>query len=237
MVQVTVTMDTLDLRGAEGRPVQGRHVDNLQGLLTGARSPAFDPGPIDGLAGARTRAAVVAFQSANGLAADAVVGPATWRALIAFAAPGLPSGFGTAPVTGSGTGFGLLTAVRLGAHPGFDRVVFEFRAALPGFDVRYVDPPIVADGSGEPVPVEGSAFLQVRMEPASGFDLDAGVPVFTGPDRIGGASAGTAAVREVVRTGDFEAVLTWVVGIGSRAGFRVTTLPAPSRLVIDVRPG
>ena len=237
MVQVTVDMDTIDLRKAEGAPVRGRHVDNLQGLLTGARSPAFDPGPIDGVGGARTRAAVVAFQSANGLAADAVVGPATWRALIAFAAAGPPSGFGTEAVVGSGTGFGLLTAVRLGAHPGFDRVVFEFRAGLPGFAVGYVEPPILADGSGEPVTVRGPAFLQVRMEPASGFDLDAGVPVFTGPDRISGAGAGTTTVGEVVRTGDFEAVLTWVVGLRSRAGFRVTTLPAPSRLVVDVRTG
>ena len=235
MAQVTVDMETIDLRNAESAPAPGRHVDNLQGLLAGTRSPAFDPGPIDGVGGARTRAAVVAFQSANGLAADAVVGPATWRALIPFAAPGPPPDFGTAPVTASGTGFGLLTAVRLGAHPGFDRLVFEFRAAFPGFDVRYVEPPIVADGSGEPVAVEGNAFLQVRMEPASGFDLDAGVPVFTGPDRITGASAGTSAVREAARTGDFEAVLTWVVGVQSRAGVRVTTLPAPSRLVIDVR--
>jgi peptidoglycan hydrolase-like protein with peptidoglycan-binding domain len=232
-----VDMDTIDLRDAQRTPVQGRHVDNLQGLLAGTRSPAFDPGLIDGVAGARTRAALVAFQSANGLAADAVVGPATWRALIPFPAAGPSSAFGTTPMTAGSTGFGLLTAVRLGAHPGFERVVFEFRAALPGFGVRYVDPPIVADGSGDPVPVEGSAFLQARMEPASGFDLDAGVPVFTGPDRISGASAGTAVVREVVRTGDFEAVLTWVVGVGSRAGFRVTTLPAPSRLVIDVRTG
>ena len=84
------------------------------------------------------------------------------------------------------------------------------------------------------MPVAGNAFLQVRIEPASGFVLDAGVPVFTGPDRISGGSAGTAAVREAVRSGDFEGVLTWVVGVGSRAAFGVSTLPSPSRLVVDV---
>ncbi|MCA1703036.1 MAG: peptidoglycan-binding protein [Actinobacteria bacterium] len=232
MVQVTVTMDTLDLRNANSSPVRGRHVDNLQGLLAGTGSPAFAPGPIDGVAGPRTRAAVVGFQSANGLDADAIVGPRTWGALIPFASVG-GSGFGTDPVAGAGTGRGLHTELRLGAHAGFDRVVFEFRDTLPGFDVRYVDPPIIQDGSGEPIAVDGSAFVQIRMEPATGFDFDTGTPSYNGPGRISGAGAGLAVVREVVRSGDFEGVLTWVVGLGRRVGFQVATLSGPSRLVVD----
>jgi peptidoglycan hydrolase-like protein with peptidoglycan-binding domain len=41
----------------------------------------YPPGSIDGLYGPRTRHAVVAFQAAHGLPADAVVGPRTWAAL------------------------------------------------------------------------------------------------------------------------------------------------------------
>jgi peptidoglycan hydrolase-like protein with peptidoglycan-binding domain len=85
MAQVTVSLDTIDLRSANEFLVRGRHVDNLQGLLAGTRVPRFSPGPIDGLGGARTLTAVLAFQSAQGLAADAIVGPRTWSALVPFA--------------------------------------------------------------------------------------------------------------------------------------------------------
>lgn len=77
----------------------------------------------------------------------------------------------------------------------------------------------------------------VRMETASGFDLakPEGELVYTGPRRIAGSDVGTSIVREVVRTGDFEAVLNWAVGLDARADFRVLTLEAPPRLVVDFR--
>ena len=131
----------------------------------------------------------------------------------------------------------LLNRVALGRHEGYDRVVFQFRNALPGYRIEYVEPPLHEDGSGAPVDVDGSAFLLVRMERASGFDLETGEGqlVYDGPRRIGGAQAGTSTVREVVRTGDFEAVLSWAVGVGDRVDFRVLTLAGPPRLVVDVR--
>lgn len=94
MVAVTVDMDVIDLRDAHDHLVTGSHVDNLQGLLKGTRNPAWDPGPIDGLGGPATRAAVVAFQEDNVLDPDAIVGPLTWGELIASSlslAVGLPA--------------------------------------------------------------------------------------------------------------------------------------------------
>ncbi len=132
----------------------------------------------------------------------------------------------------------LLERVATGRHEGYDRVVFQFRGeGLPGARVEYVEPPLKEDGSGAPVSVDGNAFLVVRMEPASGFDLNTGegVLIYKGPKRIEGSSAGTSVVKELVRTGDFEAVLTWAIGLEEKVDFRVRTAEAPSRLIVDFR--
>lgn len=57
----------------------------------------FDPGGVDGVAGPKTRAAIVAFQKANGLVADGIAGPKTRAALFATSS-------GTAPAP-AGDGF------------------------------------------------------------------------------------------------------------------------------------
>lgn len=61
-------------RGSKG-PV----VEELQRRLA---DEGFDPGPIDGSMGSGTKAALIAFQKANGLKGDGVCGPKTWRALL-----------------------------------------------------------------------------------------------------------------------------------------------------------
>ena len=140
-------------------------------------------------------------------------------------------------VTGPGSATALLESVDLGRHEGYDRVVFRFRNIVPGYRVEYVDTPLREDGSGAVVNVDGNAFVSVRMEPASGFDLNTGegVQVYKGRRRVSGADAGTSVVREVVRTGDFEAVLTWAVGLSDPVDFKAHTLQDPPRLVVDFR--
>ena len=146
------------------------------------------------------------------------------------------AGAGTSVVVAPSTvkGTALLDRVAVGRHAGYDRVVFQFRdAGLPGYRVEYVQPPLQEDGSGNPVDVAGNAFVVVRMEPASGFDLSSGEGelVYNGPKRLPGASV----VKEVVRTGDFEAALSWAVGLEGKVPFRVTTADSPSRLIVDFR--
>ncbi|MCD6727313.1 MAG: hypothetical protein LT070_08745 [Solirubrobacteraceae bacterium] len=145
-------------------------------------------------------------------------------------------GASTAPVVvrATNTETALLTDVRVARHEGFDRVVFEFRNALPGYDVRYVERPLLQDGSGSETAVNGRFIARIRMEHALDADLskESAPRTYTGPDRF---SPGSPEVVELVSAGGFEGVLTWAVGLGDRVDFRVLTLKSPARLVIDFR--
>jgi hypothetical protein len=149
------------------------------------------------------------------------------------------AGAATTPVVGSAgaSKTALLDRIAVGRHEGYDRVVFQFQNDLPGYRVEYVQPPLKEDGSGKPVDVRGAAVVIVRMEPASGFDLNTaeGVLTYKGPKRIDGSGAGTSVVQELVRTGDFEAVLSWAIGLSDKVDFRVSTATSPSRLIVDFR--
>lgn len=140
-----------------------------------------------------------------------------------------PSG-GTAPATSvTAPTTPVLVAVRAAHRDGADRVVFEFRGGLPQTrQVGYVDR-LYADGSGRRVHVAGQALLRVRFERAQAHTDD---------------GASTAAPRRVafrlpnvmtaVRSGDFEAVTTYGLGLARRTPVRVTTLQAPPRVVVEV---
>jgi len=57
---------------------RGPAVEELQRILT---SLGYNPGPIDGIFGPRTRSAVIEFQMDNGLVPDGIVGPRTYEVI------------------------------------------------------------------------------------------------------------------------------------------------------------
>ena len=124
----------------------------------------------------------------------------------------------------------VLTAIRAAHHPGFDRLVFQFRGGVPAERSATYVKQVIADGSGLPVQVVGHAKLLVRFYPANGHN-DQGKITY-GASRLTFALPG---VIQVVNAGDFEAVLRFGVGVSRQAPFHMYVLKNPSRVVIDIR--
>jgi hypothetical protein len=133
----------------------------------------------------------------------------------------------------------LLTDVRVGAHGCYERVTFELKPGQGeadgpvGWKAAYEPGPITEDGSGRSVNVKGAAFLVVTLS-ATGADLsqEAAPATYTGPTSIEAADA--TRIRQVRKTGDFEGVVTWVIGLDKKRPFRVSTESGPARVVVDI---
>ena len=117
--------------------------------------------------------------------------------------------------------------VRVGRHDCYDRVVFDLNGDdVVGYVVRYV-PVVAADPSGQPVPVDGGATLQVVIRaPILGTDAQGHQPGRTPPavgaDMVAPAAiSGWAAVTAVKFAGSFEGQTTFAVGVTERRPFRV----------------
>ena len=158
----------------------------------------------------------------------AVVGVLAAATVTVAASPAtaLPA-FGTAPVRSAGSG-GVgpgnqvtIESVTVGHHVGFDRVVITSRDGRPAVTVSYVSQ-VRQDASGQPISLLGSAFLSVTLR-----NTTPGSPQPT-------ITPGFPALRQLKGAGDFEAVTSYGIGQASKAGFRVLTLSAPDRVVIDL---
>jgi len=128
------------------------------------------------------------------------------------------------PATTSRTA--VLEHVRVGRHPGFDRVVFEFRSGTPAWSARYV-PRVIHDGSGLPVTLPGAAFLHVVFRSTRIDRASAEAAPITRTPRSG-------SLVQVKESGDFEGVVSFGLGLRRKVGFRGFRMTAPSRVVIDV---
>jgi hypothetical protein len=143
------------------------------------------------------------------------------------------------PQTGGDKGvFTNLTDVRVGAHDGFDRIVFEFsapkpnpggKAGIPYFEISQAKPPFTEDPSDMPVAVEGDAFVRIVMQGATGYDFD-GNPTYDGRRRL---TPGFGTLAQAVEAGDFEATMTWILGLSRPTCWTIQELHGPDRLVID----
>jgi hypothetical protein len=123
----------------------------------------------------------------------------------------------------------VLAAVRAAKGDGYDRVVFEFRERVPGYHLEYVGEPVLDCGAGDIKPVEGNARLEARFYPANAH-TEQGQPTVAERE----LKPALPVVRELERTCDFEAVVTWVIGTTAPNRYSVLELADPPRLVIDI---
>lgn len=125
-----------------------------------------------------------------------------------------------------------VTGIRIGHHPGFDRVVYELGGAgTPGWIVQYTGEAI-QDGSGKVIDVAGGSILEVQIT-GSAYPFDNGVTPYSGPDPATDPSA--PVIAGVYRSGVFEGTTQSFIGVNAeRPAFDVSMLANPARLVIDI---
>jgi len=118
----------------------------------------------------------------------------------------------------------VLTGIRTGKHPTFDRIVLDLSGPRPQVSSRFVTK-LTQDGSGQTVPLPGTAFDAVQVKPAQAHD-------YRGSRNF--RTANLTNVTAVAITGDNEGVLSMGIGMRKRTWVKVSTLTGPTRVVIDV---
>ncbi|MFC6014075.1 AMIN-like domain-containing (lipo)protein [Nocardia lasii] len=160
--------------------------------------------------------------------------PTTTSTVSTFADTGgqVPTDAGPKSAAASADAALTVSDIRLGSHPGFDRVVFVLGGAgTPGWQVAYTDS-ATQDGSGRAVDVAGSSILEVRVL-GSTYPFDSTVPPFAGPDPV--TDPGTPMITGVYQRLVYEGVTQSFVGIdAAQRPFAVSTLTDPPRLVVDI---
>ncbi len=133
---------------------------------------------------------------------------------------------------GSSTAGVTVTAIRIGHHDGYDRVVYEFGGkGTPGWKVAYVDKAI-QDGSGKTLDVSGRSILEVTITGAA-YPFDSGVSEYLGPNPLEEPTA--SAVAEVRYGATYEGIAQSFIGVtADKPPFAVSALTNPTRLVVDV---
>ncbi|WP_328300914.1 hypothetical protein OG389_26320 [Streptomyces sp. NBC_00435] len=138
----------------------------------------------------------------------------------ATAAPATPTAASATP---------LVVNARWGGHCTYDRVVVDLQGYVPAVTVTRV-PKLVYDGSGKPVPLAGTYFLEIRLHPAAGHD-DAGHNVYAGPKLL---KIYLPKLKGIALTGDYEGYVTLGAAFDTAPSFTSSTLHSPERFVLDI---
>jgi hypothetical protein len=140
--------------------------------------------------------------------------------------PTPPAGFCLADSSGVSVASNTVVAVRIGQHPGYDRIVIEFASGVPSYSVtRQSTPAFTRSPRGDQVTLEGNAGVLIVIHSVSNWTSYAGPTTF---------HPGYPFLRQALLVENFEGYQQWALGIQGTPALRVFTLGSPSRLVVDV---
>lgn len=128
-------------------------------------------------------------------------------------------GYSCAVQSGAGGGQATMATARTGSQVGYDRFVIQFDGPVPQYEVT---------------PQGSAAFGATTLEGGSGLAIvlhGASSPAYPGPTQI---KPGLSQIREARLLYDSGGLVEWGVGIARPACYLAWTLPAPSRLIIDI---
>jgi hypothetical protein len=115
----------------------------------------------------------------------------------------------------------IVTAIRLGRHTVYDRVVFDIKGSMPSYSARYGS--AVFNESGQRLPIRGAAILVMSLHSVDSVHA----PGAPGPTAL-------PTIRDVEGFDQYGDYINYAIGVSDRNGFRVFELRHPTRLVVDI---
>ena len=105
-----------------------------------------------------------------------------------------------------------LVGIYVGDHPegkpAYARISFYFRGAFPGYSFGYV-PSVTSDGKGEPIPLQGNAFIRIGFVDAQAHDDSGASTIKVKPAE----TIGLHNLKSYGFAGDFEGHVTFGLGV------------------------
>ena len=131
------------------------------------------------------------------------------------------------PITQDGPVTAFVSDVRIGAHPGYDRITITFSNGAPReYELKKTNNATFTEGaSGRTVVLPGSAGLLIIIRGADEHTN------YSGPTDF---KTGYKEILEARQMEDFEGVVQWGLGLSTSACHRAFLLTNPDRLVIDI---
>jgi hypothetical protein len=140
--------------------------------------------------------------------------------------PTPPAGFVAADFSGGSVSDSPVTAVRVGQHDGYDRIVIEFGGGVPSYTVtRQSTATFTRSPRGDQITLQGTAGVLIVIHSVTNWTT------YTGPT---GFRSGYPFMREALQVENYEGYQQWALGIQGTPYLRVFTMSSPSRLVVDV---